>query len=493
MGIIQRQSMLIAFVSYLGVLIGALNTLFLFPQVLGAEKHGLVMLLFSIATVLTQFIHVGAPNILIRFYPYFKDQKKYIHRMALQLPLMSIMLFSLFFFLLSDIVFLSYSLKSSLFGEYQNYVFPLVVSLVFFEVLVSISRSELKTVFPSILRELLLRIMTLCLIVIYSFGYIDFSTFMILWLSVYAFNVLSLSFYLISRKLLHLNFGWPIIPNNSLATKMKKYGLVTLLVASSSIFVSRIDVLMLGYYLNLESIAFYTVPFFMASLLDIPARAIVQIAKPLLSMAWKRDDRKEINIIYQKSALNQMILGSLLFIVIWLNIDEILLLIPEKYQDVKYVFFFVGLGKLCSVASGVNGAIISLSKHYRFDLYLNAVLIVLAIILNMILIPKYGIEGAALATFISLFLYNFLKWFLLKRWYQFQPFDKRFVVILLLSILIFYLDSLIAPFSEIIIFQIAIKSILISVLYLAPVLALKLSSDINEWITKHLKKIKYEC
>ena len=90
MGVIQRQSIRIVLVSYLGVIIGAINTLFVYPQVLGAEKHGLVMLLLSIATVLAQFLHLGVPNTLIRFYPYFKDQKKYIHRIALQLPLMSL-------------------------------------------------------------------------------------------------------------------------------------------------------------------------------------------------------------------------------------------------------------------------------------------------------------------------------------------------------------------------------------------------------------------
>jgi len=492
MGIVQRQGIRIALVSYLGVFIGALNTLFVFPQVLGPEKQGLLMLLLSLATVFTQFVHLGVPHTLIRFYPYFKDQKKYIHRMALQLPLASMLLFALFFFLLGDSVFASYSLKSKLFGDFQNYVFPLVGSLVFFEVLLSIARSELKTVFPAILRELLLRIITFTLLLFHFFGYIDFTLFMILWLSSYTFNVLALSLYLVSKNLLIFSFGWSIIPDKSLSAKMKKYGLVTLFTVSSSIFINRIDILMLGYYLKMEDIAFYSVAFFMASLLQIPARAILQIAKPLLAKAWERDNRDEIKMLYQKSALNQMILGALLFIGIWLNLDEILLIVPEKYQGIQYVFFFIGLAKLSDVASGVNGAIISTSDHYRFDLYINVFLIVSALITNMIFIPKYGIEGAAFATFISVFLYNLVKWFLLKRWYQFQPFDKRFVMILLLSVAIVYLDSFIAPFSEFIILQIVIKSLVISILYFVPILSLRLSPDMNDWITKHLNMIKYE-
>ena len=51
---------------------------------------------------------------------------------------------------------------------------------------------------------------------------------------------------------------------------------------------------MLGHYLNLENIAFYTVALFMATLIEIPARSIIQIGKPLLAKAWERDDRREI-------------------------------------------------------------------------------------------------------------------------------------------------------------------------------------------------------
>ncbi|GIR13541.1 MAG: hypothetical protein CM15mP23_21160 [Cryomorphaceae bacterium] len=71
----KNKEFRITLITYLGIIIGALNTMLIFPRVLGAEKHGLVMLLLSIATVFTQFIHLGVPNILIRFYPYFSEKK----------------------------------------------------------------------------------------------------------------------------------------------------------------------------------------------------------------------------------------------------------------------------------------------------------------------------------------------------------------------------------------------------------------------------------
>ena len=156
---------------------------------------------------------------------------------------------------------------------------------------------------------------------------------------------------------------------------MFHYAGITLLTSSAAILVNRIDVLMLGHYLKLENVAFYTVAFFMASLIEIPARSILQIVKPLLAKAWLDGDLREIASLYKKTSINQMIVGMLIFIGIWMSIDDVLTFVPEKYQGIQMVFFYVGLAKLIDVSVGVNGAIIATSDKYRFDLYINLILI----------------------------------------------------------------------------------------------------------------------
>ena len=238
--------------------------------------------------------------------------------MAFQLPIIALMLFHYLYFY-CDTIF-SYNLKSSLFASHSSYILPLVISLVLFEVLVAISRSELKTVFPSFLREFVLRFSTLVLLGLHFIEFIDFTEFMLFWLCIYALNVAFMSIYLTIKRLIKFSIGWPLIDDRILVNHMVSYGLVTLLTTSSIILVNRIDVFMLGYYLNLENVAFYSIPLFMATLIQIPARSIMQIGKPLLAKAWEQNDLNEIRELYRKTALNQMILGSLVFISIWLNI-----------------------------------------------------------------------------------------------------------------------------------------------------------------------------
>lgn len=489
MGVVQKQSIRNAFITYSGILIGALNTMFIFPKVLGAEKHGLVMLLLSIATVFTQFLHLGVPNVLIRYFPYFKLHKKYVYRMMIQIPLITILLFAFFLHLFGDYLFNSYKLKSSLFEEYQVFILPLVASLVVFEVFVALSRSELKTVYPSFLREFALRLMTLILLVVYALQRIDFEQFMLFWLGAYALNSLLMLGFLLRSKLFRFSLGLPLVHDSSIGKEMVGYGLITLLTVSATILVNRIDVLMLGYYLDIENVAFYSIALFMATLVQIPGRSIMQIGKPILAKAWERNDTDEIQNLYHKSALNQMLIGSLVFIGIWLNIDDVLSLVPEKYQGVQYVFFFIGIAKLFDTSCGLNGAILVTSEKYKYDLVINVILILLTLATNAIFIPMYGIEGAALATAISVIIYNVLKWSLLKYWFGFQPFTPKFVLGVGISLFTLIVISYIPVNFESVLLRIIVKTSIICVIYAVFVVGLNVSEDITNGFYKIKRKV----
>ena len=488
MGIVQKQGISIAFVSFVGVVIGALNTMFVFPNVLGAERHGLVMLILSLATVTAQFAHLGVPNIIIRFFPYLKDVKKYIYRLAIQIPIMSMVLLVIFAFLFGGYILEGYSNKNELFNHHQMLLLPLVASLVFFEVLLSISRSELKTVFPAVLREFVLRLFTLLLLAAHFINWIDFDQFILYWIALYGLNVLLLCLYMLSFNYLKLQFGFPLFPDNSIAKKMFHYGGITLLTSSAAILVNRIDVLMLGHYLKIENVAFYTVAFFMASLIQIPARSILQIVKPLLAKAWSEGDVNEIANLYRKTSINQMIIGLLLFIGIWMSLDDVLTFVPMKYQGIQMVFFYVGLAKLIDVSAGVNGAIIATSEKYRFDLYINLVLIIVTIISNVIFIPKYGIEGAAMATALALFIHNMVKTLILYSLYQIQPFQISNFKLLAIGFATFFLVQFIPfDFVEWTFLRILLRSLLITGLFTTAVIGFSISEDVNELYKKYIR------
>ena len=80
--------------------------------------------------------------------------------------------------------------------------------------------------------------------------------------------------------------------------------------------------------------------------------------------------------------------------------------IRDSYSTGIFVVFTIGISKYFDLILGNNNAIIFNSKYYKAVLFLGLLLAFLAISLNMIFIPIYGINGAAIATLISITLYS---------------------------------------------------------------------------------------
>ena len=104
--------------------------------------------------------------------------------------------------------------------------------------------------------------------------------------------------------------------------KLLSFGLYVLIGGASAMLVSKVDMMMIGKFIGYKEVAFYTVAFFIGNVIRVPARAIGSIATPLLAKAWERNDIDQIRSIYSKSSINQLIIGGLMFLGIWLNIDD---------------------------------------------------------------------------------------------------------------------------------------------------------------------------
>ena len=70
MGVIKRQSIKQGLVTYLGILIGTISTLFVYPR-LALEKFGEIQFIIGLAAFFVPFIGIGLPAVAIHFFPYF--------------------------------------------------------------------------------------------------------------------------------------------------------------------------------------------------------------------------------------------------------------------------------------------------------------------------------------------------------------------------------------------------------------------------------------
>ena len=65
-----------------------------------------------------------------------------------------------------------------------------------------------------------------------------------------------------------------------------------------------------------EGLDFYSVAFFIGNAIRVPAKSVAAISVPLLAKAWEDQDFKQINELYSKSSINQLIIGGVFFLCI---------------------------------------------------------------------------------------------------------------------------------------------------------------------------------
>tara|TARA_B110000914_G_scaffold150098_1_gene131522 strand:- start:8663 stop:9370 length:708 start_codon:yes stop_codon:yes gene_type:complete len=225
----------------------------------------------------------------------------------------------------------------------------------------------------------------------------------------------------------------------------------------------------------------------MGNVIGVPARAIGSISAPLIAISLKENDILKIKNLYVKSSLNQLIIGSLLFLLVWLNIDDLFMLLPEKFQGGKVVVLFIGLSQLFNISTGVNGLIITNSKFYSFDLYANIFLLFFTLFTNYIFIPDssplydygiYGIDGAAFATSLSILLFNLIKMIFVYLKLKIQPFSLQTIYTIILAFLIFFIVS-IFNFEFYNIINILIRTFCVLILYILCIYNFNISKDLK--------------
>jgi O-antigen/teichoic acid export membrane protein len=322
------------------------------------------------------------------------------------------------------------------------------------------------------------------LVLLYFSGIISFDQFIIgsvignlIWL-------LILLLYLWSHGEISLQANFTTLDQTKFP-ELFKYSLLSFAGMAGLILIGKIDSMMVSALLGFSMNAIYTTAFYMATVIEIPKRALSQIAMPLISRAFERNDLYEVESLYRKTSINQFIIGSLLLIGVWINLDNLFALMPNGayYNAGKWVVIIVGIGKLADMLFGPSSEIIVLSKYYKFNIILILVLAALIILSNNLLIPRYGIEGAALGAAFALVAFNATKYIFIYWKFGIQPFKLATGKVLLIAIITLLINSLLFK-SENTILDILIRSSLITLIFSGLVLFTKVSPEANDLFKK---------
>lgn len=481
MGIIVRQSVRNTVISYIGVALGFIITIWMYPNILLPEQYGLTRVLLSLSMVSTQLANLGTQNTIIRYFPFFRNKDKKHHGslfLSLTVPFIGLLLLAALLYFFRPQITQYFIERSALLVDYYWLILPLAFFILFFHVLSSYVRALYDTVMSSFLMNVAIRVLTVFILILYFFGWLNFQQFMIAFVASYGFIMLWLFIYTLRTFEVNLKPDFEFL-RKSLLKNMGNYSFFAFLGGVATIIVTNIDIIMLSSLSGLSDTGIYAIAFYIGSAITIPRKSIFQISSPIISEAFKNKNFNLIEDIYHRSSLTMTIAGGLLFCGIVANIDNLMNILPPEYSGGMFVIILIAIANIFSMATGVNGAIILNSKYYRFDLYSTLILIAITITLNYLLIPKYGILGAAIGTGTAVIFYNVLK--VLYVWLRFsmQPFDWRLLPILLIGtftlLLVFQIPVIVNTYIDLI-----LRSTIVASLYLVPVLRFQLSADFSK-------------
>ncbi len=396
--------------------------------------------------LLVPFAQLGLGHGITRYFPKSRPNHYSFFSLAIVLAIIGFSIVCLLFIVFQDVIVGAYKENAP---EIIDYLL-IVLCITFFGVIQSIfeafSRSFFKTAFPNFLRDVLLRLGLGGLVVLYFYSIIPFQWVIAGIAIVYGVSLFFLVYYAVWFEHFKLEWNW-----KSLTPAFKKqfltYSLITLLGTAGAILIMKIDSLMVSSMIGLEANAIYTIAFSIAVVIEMPRRAISQVAMPIISEKFAAGALEEINQLYKKIATHQTFICLLIFLLIWVNIDILYYFVPnnEVYRTGKWVVLLIGLGKLSDVVFSVNGEIIVFSRFYVFNITATLAMCVAVVLFNLLLIPFMDIEGAALASLIAMAIYNFLKYAYVKFRLGFDPFTWPLLWVLLIGVLCWAVSAYVLP------------------------------------------------
>jgi O-antigen/teichoic acid export membrane protein len=486
MGIVQNQSIKNTIITFFGFGIGAINALFLYTNFLGKLHYGIVATILSGANIMMPLMAFGAQNTLIRFFSQYKTEKEREEFLTfmLFLPLAFIIPITAIFYIFYEPISSGWLNENPSLEPYF-WLIPIVgLFMAYFEVYYAWVKVHMQSVIGNLISEVLIRVIVMFLLFAVHFDLIEKSTCVYGIAFAYFVQLIVMKLYAISVKMPVLRF---VIPAN--LKEIIQYSLFIIVSGGVAVMLVDFDKVMIPFYKDISQNALYAVAIFISTVIIVPYRAMNQIVAPITAKLMIENKHDELNDLYKKSAINLQVIGGFIMMLIFLNIKELYKIIPDEYSGGIWVVFMIGLCKFYDVLLGNNNAIIVNTKYYRTVLLFGIMTVVLMIVLNMIFIPLYDIEGSAFATLLTIIIYNTIKLFYVVKKMNLYPFTIKTVYsfgILVVCFLLFFFWEF--PFHAII--NIGLKSILISIFYWFLNYKLKISEEVNKVVYSILQKFR---
>lgn len=410
MSVIARQGFKYSLIGYFGFFLGTISAIFIFPY--DMEFYGKLRYIMPTAEMLLPIVVFGLSFSTVKFFHQTEKDGKHQNLLSLSLGgiVLNFIIFSVLFFAFFQI-----------FPEFKNLqlwkmkllILPLILVMALSAVFNKYITNFKRIAVPNIFENLFPKIANVGAFTLFFFLGVTEKGSYGFFLGMFLLSLLGYFFYANKLEKITPDFSTDYVRKDNLWKEILNYSFYGFLGNIGNYIAFRVDNFMIGEFLNFEENGVYSIILSILSFILIPQMGLYNISAPLINKTIAEGDFEELDRFHKKTSLTLFFLGSILFSCILVGFPYLSNLIKngEQLRQAEPVVWILGFAMIVDLATGFNGHIISLSKHYRFNIVVMLFLAITTIGLNYLFLTKtqFGIIGIAMATAISLTLFNVIK------------------------------------------------------------------------------------
>ncbi|MEM8675486.1 MAG: polysaccharide biosynthesis C-terminal domain-containing protein [Cyanobacteria bacterium P01_G01_bin.67] len=370
---------------------------------MGANQYGVYEYVISIATFLGFLAALGLPNCLLRFIPKYIVQEDWGKlRGIIWGSWRYVLLSGLFVALISGVLLVAWDAYRS---DIALASFLVGVGMIPLQALLRHQREMSRGIKRMTLAYLPSTIVFPLLLIAGAFYYrhnlSSSKAIALTWLCLAL--ILTWQLWLFQRQLPAQCYSTPVVYSRK---EWFAVALPLLFKDSAFVVLSQTDILMIGTMLGSFQVGIYGAGFKTAAGVSFILAGVNAIAAPMFATLHAQEDYAGLQKLTSSVARWMFYPTLILAVLLIVSGDRVLGLFGAEFVAARWSMTILILGQLVNVGAGSVGYLMEMTGHHRQSAFVLGCTAVLNLLLNAILIPMFGIMGAAIATATTMALWN---------------------------------------------------------------------------------------
>ncbi|WP_404456481.1 polysaccharide biosynthesis C-terminal domain-containing protein [Virgibacillus necropolis] len=184
------------------------------------------------------------------------------------------------------------------------------------------------------------------------------------------------------------------------------YSMTLILASSMAVLINKIDIIMLGIMTTDTDVGIYAITVQISQAVSLVLMVFNTVFAPQIAKMFHEGKHDELKALYVKATRILFVFSFVISTIILLGSEFFLSIFGEEFILGQNALVLRTIAQFVNIAVGGVWLMLSMTGEPKFQMYAHVVAFFINIILNFILIPKYGIDGAAFASMITIIFTN---------------------------------------------------------------------------------------